>query len=427
MSLIEDVVRLAGQSVGDEIRFARRAVGLIQDRLQTHPQELFKLLRVVRPVYLHDGFAYVTRFHDVIEVLSRDREFTVDGYAPPMREITGDFILGMNQGPLYEHHISLLRLAFRQSDVRAIADLAAATAKQLVDAALPTGQIDIVKDLCDRVPARMAELFLGTSGPNDDTLVRWARAMFAEIFANPKRDPAITRESLAAAAGIRPHLDTLIATRRAELAAGVPAEETVLDRLLAQRSLGPQALSDVEIRTNLIGLLVGMIPTTSKASALAIDELLRRPRELAAIRAAERVGDDDLAARYVSEAMRLAPQAPGLIRRAAVDYPLARGTHHETTIPAGTLVFAATQSAMLDDAVVDAPEQFRIDRPDSVYLHYGTGLHSCFGRFVNRLTIPAIVRAALSIQGVERAPGSAGQLTIEGNYPTSMVLIFPAY
>jgi cytochrome P450 len=421
MSLLDDLVQLAGQSVGDTVRYAAGATALIQDRLQQHPAKVFAVLRDVRPVFVHDGMAVVTRFPDVVEVLTHDREFTVDAYTEPMNEITGDFILGLNDGPHYERDVSLLRLAFRQADVTGITDLVNAEAARLVDAARPLGRIDIVKDVCDRVPAKVVESYLGAPGPDQDTLIGWAKILFADIFVNPKRDPIITKEALAAAAQVRPHIDGLVAGRKK---AGTHQDD-VLGRLLQEQVLGAAAFTDTEIRSNLIGLLVGMIPTTSKASALALDELFRRPRELAGARAAVHAGDEALLRRYVTEAMRLAPQAPGLIRHTVIDYPIARGTHHETLIPAGTVVFAATQSAMLDSAVVPSPEQFRLDRPDSAYLHFGAGMHTCFGRYVNPVSIPAIVRAVLSLPDARRAPGPAGELTVDGAFPTSMTLEFP--
>ncbi|MCM2387203.1 cytochrome P450 [Streptomyces albipurpureus] len=424
-SLLDEFKQITRAVGNDAHRFTEQVTILFQDLLLAHPQKAFQALRVVKPVLVYRDAAIVTRFHDVVEVLTHDREFTVDMYGPPMQKITGDFILGLNQGPAYERGSSLLRLAFRQSDAPRVADLAAETAGRLVAEVLPSGRVDVVRDICDRVPAALVAQYLGVAGPDEPTLIEWSRVLFAEMFVNLTHDGVIAEQAAVATAGIQPHVDALVAGRRAALAGGEPARDTVLDRLLRQQALGSQALTDAEIRSNLIGLLVGMIPTISKASALAVDALLDRPMEWAAACSAARAGDHPLFARYVDEAMRLSPQTAGLIRRTVTDYRIARGTHHETLVPAGTYVFAATQSAMLDGSVVTDPTEFRIDRPASDYLHYGAGLHTCFGRFLNRLVIPAIVKAVLSIEGVRRQPGAAGELAIDGNFPTSMVLTFP--
>ena len=43
-----------------------------------------------------------------------------------------------------------------------------------------------------------------------------------------------------------------------------------------------------------------------------------------------------------------------------------------------------------------SPNDFRIDRPDYDYMHFGYGLHTCFGRYINMVQIPRIVQALLA-------------------------------
>jgi cytochrome P450 len=87
-------------------------------------------------------------------------------------------------------------------------------------------------------------------------------------------------------------------------------------------------------------------------------------------------------------------------------------------------VFAATQSAMHDDDVVDDPGEFRTDRPRHHYMHFGVGLHECFGRFANLMTIPLIAKALLRRDGLERAPGDDGRLVKAGPFPRSLVVTY---
>jgi cytochrome P450 len=425
MGLISDALGLARDSAGDTLRLPSQLLGQLRLRLARDPQPVFALLREVRPVFVRNGMAVVTRFPDVVEVLSHDVEFSVQGYDVPMREVTGDFILGLDQGPEYERAVSLLRLAFRQTDVPTIAGIASQAADDCVSEVAGRGTVDVVTDLTDRVPAMLSARYLGVPGPDERTLINWSKVLFNHIFVDLQRDRIQVEQALAAGAEMRAYLANLVGARASAIADGKAVPDDVLTRLLNQQALGGLAFTDTEICTNLFGIIVGMIPTMSKATALAIDELFRWPRHLDGARQAARDGDNPRFNRYVSEAMRLNPQAPGLLRRAVVDYPLARGTRHETLIRSGTVVFASTQSAMLDPSVVAHPREFRLDRPDSVYLHFGAGLHQCFGRFVNAVVIPAIIRRALSIPAAVRAPGRAGRLRIDGNWPTSMTLRFP--
>jgi hypothetical protein len=45
---------------------------------------------------------------------------------------------------------------------------------------------------------------------------------------------------------------------------------------------------------------------------------------------------------------------------------------------------------MFDPRVLDAPEEFRPDRPDYHHLHFATGQHACYGRYISRIppTVP---------------------------------------
>lgn len=424
MTLLNDLEDLSSDFAGDAGRFVPQAIALIEHRIQQHPQHVFALLRVAKPVLIVKGVAIVTRYRDVVEVLTSDGDFSVSTYAPPMRAITGDFILGLDGGPQYERDISLLRLAFGQGDLPLVGEIVRKAAEELVAARAADGVLNVVSDLTNRVPARLVAQYFGVPGPEEDMLIRWARALFEEIFVNLKHDRVLTERATAAAEEIRPYLDHLITQRKAELADGQAARDDLLGRLVGQQTLGEKAFSDVEIRSNLIGLLVGCIPTTSKAAALAIDELLRRPRELAAAQQAAQSDDDELLSRYVREAMRFAPQAPGLFRVAQRDVRIARGTRHEASLDRGHVVFVATQSAMLDGEVIDEPDEFRVDRPEGDYLHYGAGMHTCIGQYVNRVQIPIIVKALLRRPGLCRAPGGPGELVMAGNFPDSLRVQF---
>jgi cytochrome P450 len=190
------------------------------------------------------------------------------------------------------------------------------------------------------------------------------------------------------------------------------------------QQIGLPAMDDVAIRNNLLGPVVGAIPTTSKCCAQARDQLLNRPAELAGAQAAATAGDDSLLSRYVFEALRFNPNNQGVFRIAAEDYQVARGQPYSATIPKGTLVMAATQSAMFDDSKIDQPGEFRIDRPSYASLHFGYGLHACFGQYINQIQIPGILKPLLASPSLSHAPGDAGKIQYDGPFPASLRVTF---
>jgi cytochrome P450 len=420
MSFLDELDELADQVTDDAQELRNRAVKLLEAHAREHPERLFKLLRTVKPVLLKHNVAIVTRYDDVVEILGHDEAFSVEPYRDKMVRLAGDFILGTDDSPAYERDISILRLAAPRSDVPVLAGFVEENAQALVAEA--GGRIDVA-DLAKRVPARLFGRWFGTPGPDEDTLMAWTLAIFEDIFVNLKNDPAIAAKADKASAALAAYLDEAIAARKASPNGKA---DDVVGRLLAMQGTSATSFTDKEIRVNVIGLVCGFVPTIATATTFALDALLERPDALRDAQAAARANDDDAVRAFLFEAMRLAPQGPGLFRRARTDFEVAEGSAHATRIPAGTLTFAATQSAMLDDDVVDDPDEFRLGRPAHHHLHFGVGLHQCFGRFANAMQIPLIAKALLRREGLARAPGPDGQLAKAGPFPQSMWLTYEA-
>ena len=146
--------------------------------------------------------------------------------------------------------------------------------------------------------------------------------------------------------------------------------------------------------------------------------LFSRPDALARAAVAAKADDDDGLSDLVFEALRFRPINPMVIRVAKEDYRLAAGDAHEALIPRGTNVFALTWSAMFDNRVLEAPEDFRPGRPEYQYLHFATGLHTCYGRYISRIQIPQILKPLLKLKGLR--PTAAPQF--DGTFPDALVV-----
>jgi len=243
--------------------------------------------------------------------------------------------------------------------------------------------------------------------------------MFADLFNDPDRRAAA--EPVAAA--LRGYLEGLIAARHE--ARG--RHDDVLERCLQLQDLCTPGMSDAEIRNNLIGFIVGGLPQPPMIIPQLFNVLLDRPAELAAACAAAQADDDALVARYVFEALRFYPLTPGLFRNAEEDYRVAAGTWRSRRIPQGAFVMAATRSAMMDGRRVPRPDAFRIDRPDHQYMHFGYGMHECFGLYMNRAMVPELCKAVLRLPNLRRAAGPAGQLVLDDDFrifPTNLTVEF---
>ena len=360
--------------------------------------------------YPNTGTAIVTRYQDVVEVLDRNADFEVV-YEPKMRAITGgeNFFLGMQDTALYERDVSNLRLAMRRDDVAAIVEPAARRlAEQLV--AKQTNRIDVPKDLSLLVPTAIVTDYFGITGAENNDLIDWATLMFWYLFVDLAGDPAIASKALDAAAACRSAIDAAIVSRKA---AGV-AKDDVLGRCLVLQKANQPGMDDLGIRNYLIGLVIGAIPTISKACVQALDQLLDRPQALESAQAAARGSDNALLAAHVFEAFRFNPVNPLIYRRATCDATIAAGSLRARKIPKGTMVLASNLSAMFDPLKIEAPESFRIDRPWGEYMLWGYGMHTCFGAYINRAVMPVILKPLLAKPGLRRAAGNAGRIDAGG-------------
>jgi cytochrome P450 len=399
----------------------------------TSQRRVFALLRLVAPnivlktklvaSYANNGTALVTRRSDVVEVLTRDQDFAVV-YGPRMEMLTGgeNFFLGMADTPRYTRDVSNMRLAARREDVPAIvAPFVAAEAAARVDAS--AGRIDVPQDLTIPVAHGLLDRYFGTPGPSLAEMADWTTTLFWYLFIDLKADPALDAKAEKVAAEFRGWMDGHIAARKA--AGETAAREDVLGRCLAAQAGGAVGMTDLDIRNNLIGLLIGELPTLSGAANLALDELLDRPAALAEASAAARSGDDEKLAAHVFEALRFRPLNPVIYRRALRDTRIADGRLRGRRIPDGTMVMASNLSAMFDPLSVPDAASFRTDRPWDVYMLWGHGLHNCFGAHINRATLPGMLKPLLARSGLRRAAGPAGRIDQAGTpFPVHLQLEF---
>jgi len=162
-----------------------------------------------------------------------------------------------------------------------------------------------------------------------------------------------------------------------EIAARRTDPGTDICSLLAQaRFEDGSAISDREVRDQLMTLLLAGHETTATGLAWTLDLLTRNPEVL---RRAQTGGDEYLRA-VVSESLRLRPVVPLAGRRLVTDLDV-DGVH----LPAGTDVtpamwLAHTRPEAFPDPYAFRPERF-LDKPPSTYtwIPFGGGVRRCIG------------------------------------------------
>lgn len=390
------------------------------------PAWLLKRLNVKLEAYHHQGIASITRWEDVREVAARDEVFEVM-YEPRMRDVTGgeNFLLGMANTPRYTRDISNMRLVFRRDDQLSVrADCEEQSRQKLTqllqderdESSNSQARFDVAERLVWPIVAKVSLKYFGLTAadPGDlsDVISRQSD-LFEYIFTDLtcKADLG-TRVIKHAAPENRDWLDKCIGERHAvhQSHADLASCDSVLDRCLKLQASGTPGMTDLDIRNNLIGFLVGALSPIANASLQVLDVLLSNSEALSHAQRAARDDNNALLERCVIEALRFFPNDPVLYRRAVCDATIARGTWRACHIPRDTMVFAWTSSAMFDSTAVRKPFQFRLDRPEDEYFHFGFGQHTCAGLFLTKAMIPGLLKPLLQQPQLRRAPGKDGQL-----------------
>lgn len=366
------------------------------------------LLRRFKPILGLGNNYIVTRYDDVREVFRNDAAFGVV-YNDNIQVLTGGepFFLGMPDSPQYHAQLDAMRRVVVASDLPVLGDRAEAMAESLVAAS--GGQVEVVS-LVRQVTFGVIAPYFGVPAPEQGRLDVWATRLFEFQFAGSPKDQELRAEVNEIAPAFRAHIDQAIARRKA-----APDEtDDVLGRCLKLQRAGEPGYSDTEIRTSLLCMVVGGPPQPPMVTPQAMEQLLRRPEALADAHKAAVAGNDLRLHDIVIEAMRFDPLAPGLPRIALRDWTIARGTRRATTIPKGATVLAAFASAMMDERRIFEPYRFKPGRLPCEYIHFGLGMHECFGRYINHVTLHRMLKPLLSRPNLRRLPGRLGKLRKSG-------------
>jgi cytochrome P450 len=383
------------------------------------PHWLFWVLREFWPIPRLGKWAFVTRYDDVAEVLEHDVVFQVP-FEKKVRKLNNcpeegpNFLLGMQRGEEYWLCQRQVMQAFPRNEVtKFVTPFAAEFSKTIIANAQQTSNgtksLDAIEGLITRVPILICKKYYGLEIPerHEVDFGHWLIAMSLYTFGNPFDNPRYERAATAAGIRVRELIDDAISRAKEH----PRASNTVLHRLLAMQPRESN-LSDVVIRSYLIGMITGFVPTNTMAAGHMLEMLLDRPEFMAAAREAALAGDDERLTRCLFEAMRFMPLNPGPFRICASDY-----TIRKTTIKKGTKLLAGTESAMFDRRRVVRPRTFNPDRPPTDYMLFGHALHWCVGAYIAQAQITQTFKALLVEKHLRRARGRIGKLETLGPFP----------
>ena len=408
----------------DSITDPAARMGLFFNALSADWRSLFAELRETRPVLDLPAMTVVTRWADVVDLLSRNETFRVT-YASHMDPSVGPYMLGRDGAEQNWRDKSAMRTLLRWDDLPAIRATAGEVASGALGAAAQGsgGEFDVVATVSRLVPLKIVQRCFGFPGPDDATMLAWSRATQADMFHNLANDPAILQSNIAAGQAMQAWVAGFVDARQPWAEA---AGDDTVSRLLRLTGLGLSGLDRQGVISNVCGLLVGAIETASQAIVNATEQILLNPAQMDVATQAARTGNNAALDPIVWEALRFSPMATLVLRVAAAAAVIAPGSSHQATVPAGRAVAAGIGSAMFDPAVFPAPDDFQT-RPRNLYLHVGFGAHICLGQYVAYEIIPETVRQILMVPGLHLLPdGKSAVDNAGGPFAESFKLGFGA-
>ena len=349
---------------------------------QADPYPTYAALQEREPVAHREvrGFHsyWLTRHADVVQAFRDERltsfgipsELEADGIPERFKRL-GAVLKHMMLRLDGEDHArlrGLMNKAFTPRMVSRLEPRVESIARGLLDAVSSRGQnqLDIIHDLATPLPVIVIAELLGIPNVDHPKFKRWSDEIAVVL------DGSVRTAGLPQAADsaweLAEYLRHVVSERRRN-----PQEDLISAMTAARDEHG--SLTDDELISNAILLLLAGHETTTNLIGNGALALLRNPDEFAALRR-----DPGLAANTVEEALRYDSPVQ-LTARVPSEPVVVRGV----TIPPTAEATLSIGAANRDPAVFESPEKFDIRREGGRHLSFGFGAHFCLGASLARL------------------------------------------
>ena len=241
---------------------------------------------------------------------------------------------------------------------------------EYLDTLLEKGEGDLVTDFAAPVPINVMAEMLGVPRVDWPLFRLWSDEVVQGEYVNKNR--TARGEGFG---GGHPEFSAYVDDIIRERTKTGDRHDDMVTRLIYTEIDGLR-LTPVEIRTQLISLILGGNETTRHLIANILARLACEPALLDQLHA-----DPALIAAAVEESLRLEPPIHQMIR--TIEKPVER--FGPAMCPGDKIVYAVA-SANRDDAVFAEPDTWRLDRPNARdHLAFGDGPHICPGMSIARL------------------------------------------
>jgi len=363
-------------------------LALLDPALRQDPYPTFRQWRETAPISGGNGQPLiVTRQQDCSNVL-RDSTFghaegeqtgPLNSTPPPQRSF-----LGMNP-PDHTRLRGLVSKAFTRKVVERLTPMIEQTTAELIAEARGK-TVNLMDAIARPLPVAVICELLDVPVEDRDLVVAWSHDMARGLDPDFLIPEGVRERQFKAREEFRQYMQQLADKRR------VNPGEDLLSGLVQVQEAG-DVLSEAELLTTCILLLIAGHETTVNLIGNGTLALLRNPAELAELRA-----EPALAERAVEEFLRYDPPVQFTARIALQDTKVG-----SFDAPAGSAAILLFGAANRDPEVCEDPDRLDISREPARHLAFGHGPHFCLGAPLARLEGRIVFEALARLDELEPA------------------------
>ena len=377
-----------------------------------------------------DPFWVATRHEDILEI-SRQNDLFHNGDRSPtltsqevdgrVREMTGGSphllrtLIHMDAPDHLKYRI-LTQAWFMPQNLKKLEDRIRVIARAAADKmAAKGGQCDFVNEVALHFPLRVIMTILGVPEEDEPRMLKLTQELFGAADPELGRDPSTQAESatgrefdMGVITDFFEYFRALSEARRAN-----PTDD--LASLIANSQIDGQPISDFEAMSYYIIVATAGHDTTSSSTAGALWALCENPGEFAKLKT-----NPALIPGLVDESIRWTTPVKTFMRTVTADTEFAG-----QQLKKNDWLMLCYASGNRDEAVFEAPDQFRVDRTSNKHLAFGYGAHLCLGQHLAKMEMRILWEELIPrLKSVELAGEPAMSQAVFVNGPKRLPIRF---
>ena len=366
---------------------------MLNPEVLADPHVIYRALREYDPVhwdpYMHAWV--VTSYPEVVYVLtncSADRTPAPEyldklglTFMKPFAEVMLKQMMFMD-GAMHTRLRGICAAAFTPRRVEGMRNVIESIANELVDKFIESGEIDMITDFANPLPAIVTAKLLGVPVEDHQQLHAWVLDL-AEVLGNYQHHPDRVAEIVQSLDAFKNYIAERMEEERRN-----PTDGLIYSLMMAE--VEGQKLTDEEVIANTIITLIGGHETTTNLIASGFLTLLQKPESFELLRSRP-----EIAKSAVEELLRYESPVQHTARIAPADFQLGG-----KTIQKGSRIVVVLAAANRDPNRFPDPDHLDLLREDNRQVAFGWAAHFCFGaplaRMEGQLAFNTLLRRLLN-------------------------------